>query len=271
MISWWRSRRSTSITAGRSAASPRSRAARKPVRSSTRSAWAPNERGKSDEVRVGELGVDGAALAVPLLGALDRRQGTVVDDHRNHVDTVADRGGQLEAPHQETAVTAEADHRPLRMGGLGAQSCGKGVSQGDPYAGIDEGLRVGDRILGEDGVSDAVHVDRENALLRQHLPVTRAAAAAAAALQNAPATPRAGRSTGRLGGRRLRPVPRRLARRSPGTPASHSYSRPISLSSGSSCSSGRGNSRVQLAVSIEVKRQPTATVQSAAARACWPR
>ena len=70
--------------------------------------------GVGDEVGIDELGGHRPARKVTLLVHADRPVHPVVDQEHDDRGAVLDGGGELVPAHQEVAVAAQADDRPLR-------------------------------------------------------------------------------------------------------------------------------------------------------------
>ena len=111
-----RQRSGTSMSEGPSRSSASRTAA---VTSSGLRAWRPGTPiggGEPEEVGVVQLGVDVTALVGAVLDVLDRAVGGVVVDDRDHPEAIPRRGGQLLRGHDEAAVAADRDDRPVAQG-----------------------------------------------------------------------------------------------------------------------------------------------------------
>ena len=82
------------------------------------------------EVRVDEVGAEGAAGVVPLLVHPDRPVHAVVDDQHDDRQLVLDGGRELLAAHQEVAVAGEAHDQAIRVDELGGDRGRQAVAHG---------------------------------------------------------------------------------------------------------------------------------------------
>jgi hypothetical protein len=98
-----------------------------------------------DEIRIDEVGRHHAAVKTFALVAADIAIGVVVEHQRHHADLELHGSRQFLHAEHEAAVTGDGDHRPVRVGDLGAERGGEARAERALIARGDEGARLVDR------------------------------------------------------------------------------------------------------------------------------
>src|SRR5271157_859253 len=97
---------------------------------------------QGEEVRVGQIDVDMAALEDVLLDVLDGSVGRVVVNQGDEGETMPNGRGEFLGGHQEAAVAADRDDVPARQGHGRADRRGEGPAQGNVVRWIKELARA---------------------------------------------------------------------------------------------------------------------------------